>query len=166
MKYVDTMVTFREVPDEITLCINISGCKIHCPDCHSKHLWEDIGNILDTKTLDSLIEANKGITCVSFMGGEPNDIAYFLFWVKTRHPLIKTCYYTGRKWLSHEEISTINRYLDYLKIGPYIKEKGGLDNPNTNQSFYKKVESSEEYYWEDITYKFQNKTEQNYEIKD
>ena len=27
-------------------------------------------------------------------------------------------------------------YLDYLKIGPYKKELGGLDSPNTNQKFY------------------------------
>ena len=26
LKYVDTMVTFSEVPSEITLCINVSNC--------------------------------------------------------------------------------------------------------------------------------------------
>ena len=26
LKYVDTMVTFSEVPDEISLCIEISNC--------------------------------------------------------------------------------------------------------------------------------------------
>ena len=28
-------------------------------------------------------------------------------------------------------------YLDYLKVGPFKKEFGPLDNPNTNQRFYK-----------------------------
>ena len=37
------MITFSEVPDEISLCINISNCPIKCPDCHSKFLWENIG---------------------------------------------------------------------------------------------------------------------------
>ena len=38
MKYIDTKIVFSEVPDEITLAINISGCPIHCADCHSKYL--------------------------------------------------------------------------------------------------------------------------------
>lgn len=28
LKYLNTQVTFAEVPDEITLCINITGCKM------------------------------------------------------------------------------------------------------------------------------------------
>ena len=27
---------------------------------------------------------------------------------------------------------------DYYKIGPYIPERGPLNNPNTNQKFFKK----------------------------
>ena len=68
MKFVDTQVVFEEIPDEITLCINVSNCVFHCPDCHSKHLWKDIGNILDEKSIDELIDKNKGISCVCFMG--------------------------------------------------------------------------------------------------
>ena len=33
-------------------------------------------------------------------------------------------------------LKILNDGLDYIKIGPYIKELGGLDNPNTNQKFY------------------------------
>ena len=32
MKYQYAKVTFQEIPDEITLCIAISGCKVHCKD--------------------------------------------------------------------------------------------------------------------------------------
>ena len=46
LKYTTAEVTFREIPDEITLCINISNCPIHCADCHSKELWGDIGTEL------------------------------------------------------------------------------------------------------------------------
>ena len=28
LKYLNTQVTFAEVPNEITLCINITGCKM------------------------------------------------------------------------------------------------------------------------------------------
>lgn len=47
---------------------------------------------------------------------------------------LKTCVYSGT-----DDIDTFDNcldYLDYLKIGPYKKELGGLDNPNTNQKFY------------------------------
>lgn len=46
VKYTDSQVTFREIPDEITLCINISGCPNHCEGCHSSYLAEDIGTKL------------------------------------------------------------------------------------------------------------------------
>ena len=43
LKYVDTKVTFAEVPNEISLCINISNCPCKCHNCHSSYLAEDIG---------------------------------------------------------------------------------------------------------------------------
>ena len=50
LKYIDTKVTFAEVPNEISLCINISNCPCNCKGCHSSYLAEDIGNsvFLDT----------------------------------------------------------------------------------------------------------------------
>ena len=77
IKYVDTLVCFSEVPDEITLAINISGCPIRCSNCHSKYLWEDVGESLNRDSLHNLIEKNKGISCLAFMGGDAN-IAYLL----------------------------------------------------------------------------------------
>ena len=59
LKYVNTEVVFQEVPDEISLAINISGCPIHCPDCHSKFLWENVGTILDIKSLYQEIKLGK-----------------------------------------------------------------------------------------------------------
>lgn len=46
--------------------------------------------------------------------------------------------------------------LDYIKLGPYKKDLGGLDNPNTNQRFYKITasDSSSLINIEDITPKF------------
>ena len=48
LKYVNTGIVFQEIPDEVTLAINISNCPCHCPGCHSHYLWEDIGLPLDT----------------------------------------------------------------------------------------------------------------------
>ena len=58
LKYVDTKVTFAEVPNEISLCINISNCPCHCINCHSSYLAEDIGEPLN---LDNLVKLIKNI---------------------------------------------------------------------------------------------------------
>ena len=42
MKYVDTKIVFQELPNEITLAINISGCPCACIGCHSSYLSQDI----------------------------------------------------------------------------------------------------------------------------
>lgn len=135
LKYVDTRVTFSEVPDEITLCINISGCKIRCEGCHSSYLAEDIGKPLYISVLSQLIAENKGITCVSFMGGDsdPFEINVLAGAVKSNTDL-KTAWYSGRQELA-EEIDLDN--FDFIKLGPYIEESGPLTSITTNQRFYK-----------------------------
>ena len=142
MKYTDTMVTFSEVPNEISLCINISGCPNRCPGCHSPELWEDIGTELTNESLKDLIDTNKGITCVCFMGGDAhaetlNELAKF---VKQLPDSLSTCWYSGQETLT--ELIDL-KYWDFIKLGPYIEEKGGLDNPNTNQKFYEVVMTRE-----------------------
>lgn len=153
LKYVDTMVTFSEIPDEITLCINISNCPCHCKSCHSAYLAEDIGECLKMSTLLHLCDKNKGITCVSFMGGdsEPEGVNFLASVIKRRKPKLKTAWYSGRQELS-EMIDLKN--FDYIKLGPYIEERGPLNNPNTNQRFYKIVQNNDKYSLKDITNKF------------
>lgn len=154
LKYTTTQVTFREIPDEICLCINISGCPIHCPDCHSKELWEDIGEDLTRSTLLRLIEQNKGITCVCFMGGD-NDINYLLELAY----LIKQTYTDDLKIAWYSGSNKIYNIFDYVKIGPYKKEFGSLDKETTNQRLFKSnfsdINNDMYWYWEDITYKLQ-----------
>ena len=137
LRYVDTLVTFSEVPDEISLCINISNCQCHCKNCHSPYLAEDIGEELNIHSLKELINNNKGITCISFMGGDsnPSDIDALAQWVKIYYPL-KVAWYSGRQELAKE----INlKWFDFLKLGPYIEELGPLNSKTTNQRFYKVV---------------------------
>lgn len=154
LKYVDTLVCFSEIPDEITLAINISGCPIRCPDCHSKYLWEDVGKPLDRDSLHSLIEKNKGVSCLAFMGGDAN-ITYLqtlIYWVKTRYPELKVAWYSGRE--EPLKVSDV-KYLDYIKMGPFIKERGPLNDRNTNQRLYKIHHLNEgKVRIEDITSKF------------
>lgn len=136
MKYVDYKVVFREVPDEITLALNISGCPVHCPGCHSSYLVQDIGEILDESSLKSLIDSSNGISCVSFMGGDadPMYIKHLADWVHTNYPGLKTSWYSGRDL---ENAKPVIPSLDFIKVGPYIDEFGPLDSPATNQRFYR-----------------------------
>lgn len=157
MKYTEAKVTFSEVPDEVTLCINISGCPVHCEGCHSSYLAENIGTPLDYNSIYMLIKQNKGISCISFMGGDadPSHINSLAEYVQATFPTLKICWYSGRQELS----PAINlRNFDYIKLGPFIKDKGGLDNPDTNQKFYKVLLSdSSTPYLKDITHTFQHK---------
>lgn len=134
LKYSNAVVTFVEIPTEVTLCINITGCPIKCEGCHSPHLWEDTGEELTPVVLSDLIAKNEGITAVSLMGGDANpEEIYNLAKCIKNNTNLKVCWYSGeylRKDFPKE-------YFDYLKTGPYNKELGGLDNMTTNQRFYK-----------------------------
>lgn len=72
LKYVNYDIVFQEIPNETTLAINISNCPCHCKGCHSSYLAEDIGEPLTITRIEKLINENKGITAICFMGGD-ND---------------------------------------------------------------------------------------------
>ena len=148
LKYTTTQIVFSEIPDEITLAIELSNCHIHCPACHSKYLWNDVGTELDINTLDRLISDYKGITCLCFMGdgGDSKEIFRLGVYIKNEYPDLKIALYSGYNELEQK----FWEYFDYLKLGPYIEELGPLNNQNTNQRLYKK----ENNVWVDITYKF------------
>lgn len=154
LKYTDTEVVFKEVPDEITLAINLSNCPIHCSGCHSPHLWEDIGDELNENSIKSLIESHPGISCVSLMGGDlyPKEVSDIFQYVKNTFKDIKTSWYSGRNIIS-KEIDLKN--FDFIKIGPYIESLGGLEKKTTNQIMYKITNSGE---LVDITEKFRIKS--------
>lgn len=90
MKYVNTEVVFREVPNEITLAINISNCPFHCIHCHSKYLWDDIGEVVTNDVLKELITKNEGISCVCFMGGEIEDVIDCVKFINSEFPNLHT----------------------------------------------------------------------------
>lgn len=158
MKYKDVMVTFSEIPDEITLCVNISGCPIHCPECHSKYLWDNIGNDLTFDTLEELIEANQGITCLCLMGGDqdPDTIWMLGLLMETYHPNIKTAWYSGKQEMPELSPEFFFRGIpfDYIKLGPYNSKNGPLNSKSTNQRMYEIDRNTG--HAQDITYKFWN----------
>ena len=135
LKYVDAKIVFAEVPDEVTLAINISNCPCQCKGCHSSYLAQDIGTELTFNEVRKLIKKNSGISCIAFMGGdsEPKRIDALASFV-TNHYQLKVAWYSGRQELS-KEINLQN--FDAIKLGPYVEELGPLNSKTTNQRFYK-----------------------------
>ena len=140
LKYLGYSIVFQEVPDEVTLAINISGCPHKCEGCHSKHLWEYEGDYI-SDDLYGLINKYSGlITCVCFMGGEQNplDLIYCLNMV---HQLgLKTCLYSGIDSINYIIAIGVSSLCDYIKVGRYDKQLGGLDVPTTNQRFFSRID--------------------------
>lgn len=149
MKYADTAITFSEVPDEVSLCFSISNCPNHCPECHSRYLWEDVGNELTESVIDSYVSTYKDeITCVCLMGGDadPLRVLDLAKHIKETFPNIKTAWYSGMDFIDLSEID----YIDYVKIGRFDERFGPLDRQTTNQRMYRKTGKD----WKDITDKF------------
>lgn len=154
MKYLNTEITFAEVPDEISLCINILGCDRHCKGCHSPFLWDgsmdNYGKELTIDEVDRLIDSNPGISCICLMGGlEFTEVDRIAAHIKARG--LKSAWYIykdelqpGMHWES----------FDYIKFGPYIEDRGPLTSETTNQVMYLIHEDGTK---EDITWKFRRK---------
>ena len=142
-KYLDTQVVFQEFPDEITLAINITNCPCHCPGCHSKELAEDIGDILDEPSIDKMIAKNSEITCIGFMGGDSNpaEVVKLAKYVRKNYPDIKVGWYSGRNTFPLE-----HGVFHYIKLGPWIEEKGPLTSKTTNQVMYMNISEKDDNY--------------------
>lgn len=155
LKYADRDVVFQEIPDEVTLALNLSCCPNRCPGCHSPQLWEDIGEPLDETTLRNLLRRYEGlITCVCFMGGDndPSEVARLARFVRTASGgTMHTGWYSG---CAEPPAGFDLAALDYLKTGAWIESLGGLRSPATNQRLYRIREDGTR---EDITRRFRRK---------
>ena len=65
IKYVPEMtsVVIEEIPDRVTLAVDISNCQGNCIGCHSPFLKTDVGVELTEKVIDSLVADNFGVDC-------------------------------------------------------------------------------------------------------
>ena len=157
MKYVNYNIVFQEVPDETTLAINISNCPCKCSGCHSSYLMQNIGDELDETALNRLVgKYMKNITCVACMGGDAvvSGVMQLAHWLKSHYPL-KVAWYSGRSELSAHFTP---QWIDYVKVGPYKKECGGLENPHTNQKMFKLNRHADHVEYTDITQQFWKKS--------
>ena len=130
-------VVCQEIPDEITLAVNISGCPNRCPGCHSPWLWEDEGEDLTEELLSALMDRYaSAVTCFCFMGGDadPAEVERLARRIRDAYPHLKTAWYSGRESLPD---GFDLKVLDFLKLGPYKAELGALKSPSTNQALYR-----------------------------
>lgn len=146
VKYTNFDVVFEEIPDKITLAVNISNCQCNCKGCHSSYLRKNIGTELSIKEIDNKMNyLLKNCNCFLFLG-EGNDIQSLLMindYIKKTYN-IETAIYSGREQVEDFFYDAF----DYVKIGPYIEEYGSINNPTTNQKLF--------YHKENITNKFWN----------
>lgn len=151
IKYTDSQVVFRELPDLVTLAINISNCQNRCHNCHSKELWGDIGEVLNEDEIMSLIKKNDGINAICFMGEGKDwkEVLNLAQFVKNHYPDLKVGIYSGRDIVEPEFYDVF----DYVKIGRYDEKRGGLDKETTNQQLFEIKNGVVE----DITRKFWKK---------
>lgn len=75
------------------------------------------------------------VTCVCLMGEGRNLAELETAIRRIKAAGMKTCLYSG-----HDRITPFRGFLtllDYIKLGPYCEALGSLDNPTTNQRFYR-----------------------------
>ena len=129
MKYFSSKLVFKEVPSEISLAIEITGCPLRCKGCHSPHLRNHkLGTELTNQEfIRLLLKYKDAITCVVFLGGEWYKEGLVDKLVIAKNIGLKTALYTGEESVSED----ILQHLNYLKTGPYIEHLGGLESPDT-----------------------------------
>ena len=142
-------VVFQEIPDEVTLAVNLTGCPCHCPGCHSPHLWEDTGPELDITLLRRIYAEYAGeVTCICLMGGDADPAAVERLCAYIRQEMgLRSGWYSGRPDLP---AGIDLQHFDYVKTGPFVEALGGLKSPQTNQRLYRIKDGA----LEDITFRF------------
>lgn len=135
LKFLNTMVVFEEIPDKISLAVNMTNCQNKCVGCHSPQLRKDIGKELTEEVVDELIKENEGINCFLFMG-EGNDkdsLIKMARYIKEKYASFSLAIYSGRDNVEDD----FYELFDYVKIGPYIAKFGPLNKDTTNQRLLK-----------------------------
>ena len=132
--YSHPQVVFQEVPNEISLALAISGCPLGCKGCHSSHTWQPTyGQALTAAEFQRLIDKNKYISCVLFYGGEWQLECLLALIRIAKDNNLRVCLFTG---LDYDQVpQQLLTELDYIKVGRYIEELGGLKSHTTNQRF-------------------------------
>lgn len=149
-------VSFQEVPDEVSLVVLVADCPHRCEGCHSPMLQRAVGYNLETDLRKLIADYDGAITCVCLMGEGRDRAALIRCAEIIRECDLKSAIYIGS---GEKDALDLALYFDYVKYGPYIAERGGLDNPNTNQHMIHVTKrfGNAGIDFEEITWKFQQK---------
>lgn len=157
---VNITVSLNEIPDHVAVAIEIGNCTRRCKGCHSEwcrtklpyNQWMDL-EVLMAK-VNALVK--NGADAIVLMGGTTNNIPmnHLVEAINILSLYAPVGLYSGASFSSNIH-SYLKKHakLRWLKTGGFIQERGGLDNPLTNQQFFIKTEKG----WLDITSVFQRK---------
>lgn len=143
------MEGFQEIPNEVSLLLNISNCQNNCKGCHTPMLREDIGVELTKEILDHLLSQGR-YTCVCFMGegNDPIALKELLEYVYKKG--YKTAVYSGLDITLVEWVERYHFFPGFLKLGSYQEEYGPLNKKTTNQRLYKTYPEDGAACWHDV----------------
>lgn len=149
IKYVPSLtdVVLEEIPHRVSLAVEISNCRGNCIGCHSPFLKKDLGDELTAEVVEKLLKTNFGVNCFLFLGegNDPEALKAIAYYLRSSHPELELALYSGRESVEDELFGIF----DFVKVGPYIKEFGPLNEKTTNQRLY--------YHRADITSSFWRK---------
>lgn len=133
IKFKDSYIVFEEIPDRVSLAVNITNCQNNCVGCHSPELRLNNGIELTEEEIDKLIDKNYGIDCFLFMGeGKDRErLLELAKYIKHNYNL-KVAIYSGRNNVEFD----FYEVFDYIKVGEYKEECGPLNKETTNQRLY------------------------------
>ncbi len=137
LKYYNYDIVFQEIPDEVTLAVNITNCPNRCKGCHSPHLQADFGEELNEARIIALLDKySSAITCFCFMGGdaEPLEINRLARFIRVRYPELKAAWYSGSARLAD---GFDMKSFQYIKLGSYDEKLGSLKSETSNQQLFK-----------------------------
>lgn len=133
MQYLTPQVVFQELPNHVALAFTICGCPLKCEGCHSEHTWQqNLGETLTPARFIHHLNRYLGyIDSVVFFGGEWHLSELIELLNIAKQQKLITCLYSGFEKLPKR----LYQQLDYLKLGAWQQQRGGLAEPNTNQRF-------------------------------
>lgn len=136
-------VSFNEIPDKTAVYFELGDCNAHCKGCHSPELQEPFRlhddryvSINDCmKYADEQLD--KGANAIVVLGGTKTYTDFPLIpLLKALGTLAPVCLYSGSDSVQTERMRAVEAGCQWLKVGSYQADKGGLMSKKTNQRFY------------------------------
>ena len=123
----------QEIAGEITLIIPLAYCQHHCIGCHSPQYQDEFGGevLTEDRYLKYLQQYKDKASCICLFGGEHSPLTLSAWSGLAQGYGFHTALYSG---FDFEELPEgLADCFNYIKVGSYREELGGLDSRTTNQ---------------------------------